>query len=178
RVDARVRRAGQRGPASVGGQHLIAVSPECGGKRLADGRVVIDYQDPHLSSMRGFADADTDQLPARLCLASVRAEASRAGLTPASRAIAANAALFGSTPPRPRAPSWAITCCAALALIPSRVARAAAIDGWPVWPWACLAAAFWDAAAADAGAADAGAADAGAVGLVGGEPDPAASAAV
>ena len=48
RVDARCCHVGERDPATVGGQHLIPVAPQRGGKRLAHGRVVIDNEDPHL----------------------------------------------------------------------------------------------------------------------------------
>ena len=46
--------------AAVGGQHLIAVTPQRGGKRSAHSRVVIDNEDPHvIHYARDLADAGT-----------------------------------------------------------------------------------------------------------------------
>jgi hypothetical protein len=60
RVDARRRHVGERGSAAVGGQHLIPVTPQRGGKRLAHSRVVIDNEDPHvIHYARAFAVGGT-----------------------------------------------------------------------------------------------------------------------
>ena len=98
------RHVGERGAAAVGGQHLIAVTPQRGGKRLAHGRVVVDNEDPHVThyardSRRRRHCLIAAHAAARLrCLTASSAAASRAGLTPRSWAIAANAGLAGSTP--------------------------------------------------------------------------------
>jgi hypothetical protein len=51
---------GERGSAAVGGQHLIPVTPQRGGKRSAHSRVVIDNEDPHvIHYARALADVGT-----------------------------------------------------------------------------------------------------------------------
>jgi hypothetical protein len=60
RIDAHRRHVGERGSAAVGGQHLIPVTPQRGGKRLAHSRVVIDNEDPHvIHYARDLADVGT-----------------------------------------------------------------------------------------------------------------------